>query len=129
MLWVFLDITYQHINIPKEAKKFHTHSCATHSMLPLNTRPWVWVHCSGSCFWILNCHKRQSDTLQKTEIYGGLPLRCQAVICCGHYGFKLKEMKFRTFTMGGEAREQIAQRYCECPITGSIQGQVEWGFE
>ncbi|KAK4810510.1 hypothetical protein QYF61_004290 [Mycteria americana] len=29
----------------------------------------------------------------------------------------------------GETLEQVAQRSCECPITGSVQGQVGWGFE
>ncbi|KAJ7403344.1 hypothetical protein BTVI_77762 [Pitangus sulphuratus] len=24
---------------------------------------------------------------------------------------------------------QVAQRNCECPIPGSVQGQVRWGFE
>ena len=30
---------------------------------------------------------------------------------------------------GGEALEQVAQRDCGCPISGSVQGQVGWGFE
>ena len=30
---------------------------------------------------------------------------------------------------GGEALEQVAQRGCRCPISGSVQGQVGWGFE
>jgi len=30
---------------------------------------------------------------------------------------------------GGEAREQVAQRSCGCPLPGSVQGQVGWGFE
>ena len=28
-----------------------------------------------------------------------------------------------------EALEQVAQRGCGCPIPGSVQGQVGWGFE
>ena len=30
---------------------------------------------------------------------------------------------------GGEALEQVAQRGCECPLPGKIQGQAGWGFE
>ena len=30
---------------------------------------------------------------------------------------------------GGEALEQAAQRDCGCPLPGSVQGQVGWGFE
>ena len=30
---------------------------------------------------------------------------------------------------GGETLEQVAQRSCGCPISGSVQGQVGWGFE
>ena len=30
---------------------------------------------------------------------------------------------------GGEALEQVAQRSCGCPLPGSVQGQVGWGFE
>ncbi|KAK4811000.1 hypothetical protein QYF61_014472, partial [Mycteria americana] len=30
---------------------------------------------------------------------------------------------------GGETLEKVAQRSCECPIIGSVQGQVGWGFE
>ena len=30
---------------------------------------------------------------------------------------------------GGEALAQVAQRGCGCPIPGSVQGQVGWGFE
>ena len=30
---------------------------------------------------------------------------------------------------GGEALEQVAQRSGGCPIPGSVQGQVGWGFE
>jgi len=30
---------------------------------------------------------------------------------------------------GGEAQEQVSQRSCGCPIPGSVQGQVVWGFE
>ena len=30
---------------------------------------------------------------------------------------------------GGETWEQVAQRSCGCPITGSVQGQVGPGFE
>ena len=29
---------------------------------------------------------------------------------------------------GGEALEQVAQRSCGCPLPGSVQGQVGWGF-
>jgi len=30
---------------------------------------------------------------------------------------------------GGEALEHVAQRNCEYPFPGSVQGQVGWGFE
>jgi len=30
---------------------------------------------------------------------------------------------------GGEALEQVAWRSCGCPLPGSVQGQVGWGFE
>jgi len=30
---------------------------------------------------------------------------------------------------GGEALAQVAQRSCGCPLPGSVQGQVRWGFE
>jgi len=29
----------------------------------------------------------------------------------------------------GETLEKVAQRSCGCPVIGSIQGQVVWGFE
>jgi len=29
---------------------------------------------------------------------------------------------------GGEALAQVAQRSCGCPLLGSVQGQVGWGF-
>jgi len=50
-------------------------------------------------------------------------------------GFKLKEGKFRLDIRkklhyeGGEALAQVAQRSCGCPLPGSVQGQVGWGFE
>jgi len=30
---------------------------------------------------------------------------------------------------GGETLEQVAQRSYGCPLPGSVQGQVGWGFE
>ena len=30
---------------------------------------------------------------------------------------------------GSEALEQVSRRSCSCPIPGSIQGEVGWGFE
>ena len=30
---------------------------------------------------------------------------------------------------GGEALEQVAERGCGCPLPGSVEGQVGWGFE
>jgi len=30
---------------------------------------------------------------------------------------------------GGEARAQVAQSSCGCPLPGIVQGQVRWGFE
>ena len=30
---------------------------------------------------------------------------------------------------GGETLEPVAQRGCGCPIIGSVQSQVGWGFE
>ena len=51
-------------------------------------------------------------------------------------GFKLKEGRFRLDARkkflhreGGEALEQVSQRGCGCPLPGSVQGQVGWGFE
>jgi len=29
----------------------------------------------------------------------------------------------------GEGLDQVAQRSCGCPLPGSVQGQVGWGFE
>ncbi|KAK4826809.1 LOW QUALITY PROTEIN: hypothetical protein QYF61_011617 [Mycteria americana] len=50
--------------------------------------------------------------------------------------FKLTEGRFRLdirkklFSFeSGEALDQVAQRSCECPIIGSVQGQVGWSFE
>ena len=31
------------------------------------------------------------------------------------------------YSQGGEARAQVAQRSCRCPIPGDIQSQVGWG--
>jgi len=33
------------------------------------------------------------------------------------------------YDKGDEALEQVAQRGGRCPIVGSVQGQVGWGFE
>ena len=33
------------------------------------------------------------------------------------------------YSESGEALEQVAQRSCGCPIPGSVQEQVGWGFE
>jgi len=51
-------------------------------------------------------------------------------------GFKLREGRFRLDTRkkffykdGGEALAQVVQRSCGCPLPGSVQGQVGWGFE
>jgi len=51
-------------------------------------------------------------------------------------GFKLKEGRFTLhirkklfYHEGGEALPQVAQRSCGCTLPGSVQGQVEWGFE
>lgn len=47
----------------------------------------------------------------------------------------MKEGRFRLviskkfFPMRDEALTQVAQRRSVCPIPGSIQGQVGWGFE
>ena len=30
---------------------------------------------------------------------------------------------------GGETLKQVAQRGCECPLPGSVQGQAGWGCE
>ena len=49
-------------------------------------------------------------------------------------GFKLKEGTFRLkeeifYCKGGNALEQVAQGSCGCPLPGSVQGQIAWGFE
>jgi len=50
-------------------------------------------------------------------------------------GFKLKEGTYRLdrrkilHSEGGEALEQAAQSSCGCPLPGSVQAQVGWGFE
>ena len=33
------------------------------------------------------------------------------------------------YAEGGETLEQVIQRSCGCPITGSVQCQVGWGPE
>ncbi|KAK4828268.1 hypothetical protein QYF61_024933, partial [Mycteria americana] len=50
--------------------------------------------------------------------------------------FKLKESRFRLdirkrffYDEGGRTLEQVSQRSCGCPIIGSVQCQVGWGFE
>ena len=47
-------------------------------------------------------------------------------IATSHNSYKLKEGMFQ---LHGEALGQVAQRGCGCPIPGSVQGQVGWGFE
>ena len=48
-------------------------------------------------------------------------------------GFKLRNERFRLdvsgkfFFQSGEVLQQAAQRSCECPISGGVQGQVGWG--
>jgi len=40
-------------------------------------------------------------------------------------------IKYKTeilYCEGGEALAQVAQRRCDCPLPGSVPGQVEWGF-
>jgi len=50
-------------------------------------------------------------------------------------GFKLKKGGFRLdirqifYNEGGETLAQVAQRSCGCPLLGSVQGRVGWGFE
>ena len=46
-------------------------------------------------------------------------------------GFKLKEVRFRLdirkahiYCEGGETLEPVPQRDCECPLSGSIEGQA-----
>jgi len=41
----------------------------------------------------------------------------------------LKPILILLYCEGGEALDQLAQGSCGCPITGSVQGQVWWGFE
>jgi len=38
-------------------------------------------------------------------------------------------MKEILYYEGGESLEQVAQRSCDCPLPGSVQGQVGWGLE
>jgi len=47
-------------------------------------------------------------------------------------GFKLKEGRYKVeilYYESCEALEQVAQGSCGCPLPGSVQGQVGWGFE
>jgi len=50
--------------------------------------------------------------------------------------FKLKDSRFRLhkrkknfYNAGSETLEQVVQRSCACPILGSVQSEVRWGFE
>jgi len=48
--------------------------------------------------------------------------------------FKMKEGGFSykediLYSEVGEVLEQVSQRSCGCPLPGSVQGQVGWGFE
>ena len=48
--------------------------------------------------------------------------------------FKMEESRFRLKTEiicyeGAEALDQVAHRSYGCPIPGSVEGQVGWGFE
>jgi len=51
-----------------------------------------------------------------------------------HNDCKLKRGRFISkkeilYYEGGEILAQVAQKSCECPLPGSVQGQVGWGFE
>ena len=97
----------------------------------------------------LSCEGRQRElglfSPQKKRLHGDLVEACQylnsayrkARACSDKTrgnGFKLKEGRFRLdirkiiYCEGGEALEQVAQRSCECPLPGSVQGQAGWGF-
>lgn len=51
--------------------------------------------------------------------------------------FKLKDGRFKhkggiyshLYSEGCEKLEQVGQRRCECPISGSVQGHIGRGFE
>ncbi|KAK4826704.1 hypothetical protein QYF61_010919, partial [Mycteria americana] len=80
---------------------------------------------------------------EKRRLRGDLIRACKKSLsifltrACSHgtkgNGFKLKEGGFRLDKRkndeGGGTLEQVAQRSCGCPLPGSVQGQVGWGFE
>ena len=33
------------------------------------------------------------------------------------------------YGVGSETLQQVAQRYCGCPLSGGFQGQAKWVFE
>jgi len=42
---------------------------------------------------------------------------------------RIKYRKESVYCDDGEALEQVAKSICGCPLPGSVQGQVGWGFE
>ena len=53
-----------------------------------------------------------------------MPLHCEAQ---RDLQKRLSQVEF--CDEGGEALAQVAQRSCGCPLSGTVQGQVGWGFE
>ncbi|KAK4831240.1 hypothetical protein QYF61_016472, partial [Mycteria americana] len=66
------------------------------------------------------------------EIWRGTFYKGMVVVGQGVMALNCKRIRYKEEILdyeGGEALEQVTQRSCDCPIPGSVQGQVGWGFE
>lgn len=83
----------------------------------------------------------QLDNSSKCNTFGVLFisfLECLSSLKAGVLGSDVKlnvgrcdavDITKKFLLWGGEALEQDAQRDCGCPVPGSVQGEVGWGFE